>query len=159
MQEQVTSSRSKTSGDDTGASEAAGHDSTVQPRTGQATIEQLLRPASSPNAMGVRPTAPPSPATGALSSIPAKAAAESEHEDVMQGSDQGDDVDSLVNATQATASTASVVASEQPGGEGNMAVSHVDTQKINMLLAHPVVVRAMQNPRLDAILSRLLGMI
>jgi hypothetical protein len=29
---------------------------------------------------------------------------------------------------------------------------------INVLLAHPMVMRAMQNPRLDAILTHLLGL-
>lgn len=33
----------------------------------------------------------------------------------------------------------------------------VDSQKMNMLLAHPVVVKAMCNPRLDEILARMLG--
>lgn len=33
----------------------------------------------------------------------------------------------------------------------------VDSQKMNMLLAHPVVVKAMHNPRLDEILARMLG--
>jgi hypothetical protein len=46
------------------------------------------------------------------------------------------------------------------GAEGNvLAEGVVDAQKINMLLAHPVVVKAMQNPQLDAILSRLLGIL
>ena len=46
------------------------------------------------------------------------------------------------------------------GAEGNVpAQGVVDSQKINMLLAHPVVVKAMQNPHLDAILSRLLGIL
>ena len=40
---------------------------------------------------------------------------------------------------------------EDTGGAG------MDKLKINMLLAHPVVVRAMQDPRLDEILSRMLA--
>ena len=42
-------------------------------------------------------------------------------------------------------------------GGGMLTKCEVDSQKMNMLLAHPVVVKAMQNPNLDAILSRMLG--
>lgn len=88
-----------------------------------------------------------------ISASAATAVAGTAADDVMH--DGSDEVDLLDCATPATASHNAD--QHETGGSDNLAVSGVETHKINMLLAHPVVVRAMQNPRLDAILSRLLG--
>ena len=51
------------------------------------------------------------------------------------------------------------VAASRPGSDAEECgrVGELDTHKMNLLLAHPVVVRAMQNPRLDSVLEKLLS--